>query len=333
MIQEMSGIKLTQPIIKISISYPASHKICLIYQEKQKVKLPRMMLGANPFHGVSYKSSAQRKEYRSYFNSAHRIYEIIEKSVEIGVKGIHVYTNDLEIEAVTMARKKYNEMLTVVAVLPDIYGALSRQAGTPDGKISTNLAKLKVLLKNSTSFISAGIKGDLVPLIRRALETELRLMEDTHPDVVLLHGALADIACATKQRDVLNVFIEKVREKGAVPGFATHNFLRLVESLKEMNISIPIIMAPFNKTGFMMNPSQEACINVFKEIKNETTVIAKKVLAGGILDPYEAQQYIFNELNIESAAIGIGNLYEVEKTFSDTKNILGDLFGNDIEIS
>ena len=297
------------------------------------MKLPRVMLGANPFHGVSYKNSAQRKEYRSYFNSAERIYEIIEKSFKLGVRGIHLYTNDLEIEAVNQAKKLFDDKLVVVAVLPDIYGALSRQAGTPEGKISTNLAKLKVLLRNSTSFISAGVKGDLVPLIKKALDTEIDLIKKTQPKFILLHGTLADITCATKKRDILEIFIKKVKNVGAIPGLATHNFYRLVESLKEMDISVPIIMAPFNQKGFMMNPAPETCIKTMYEIKNETVIIAKKVLAGGVLDPFHAQQYIFDKLKMDAAAIGIGTLYEAEKTFSDTKKILGERFNDDIEVN
>jgi hypothetical protein len=84
-------------------------------------------------------------------------------------------------------------------------------------------------------------------------------------------------------------------------------------------------MAPVNSKGFMMNPSMESCIEILKQERG-IFFIAKKIVAGGIIPPLEAQRYVFETVGVQSAAIGIGSVSEAEETFAASREALGDRF-------
>jgi hypothetical protein len=293
------------------------------------MKLPKVMLGSNPFHAVSYRSTQERKEFRRRFSTVESIYKVMERSAEIGIKGFHSYAKDMEIRAIIKMREKLGDSMTVVSILPDIYGAMSRQAGA--GSQDKNLAKIKMLFKNMPALMSAGMTGNLSPMVDSILKAELGFVKETKPSFVLLHGTLADIACVTEQRKLLLLFKERVLDAGAVPGLTTHNLGTTYRKLKEMNIHFPVIEAPFNPQGFMMQPSVEACLKVRREA-GDVHFIGKKILAGGSGDPRKGLLYAYREAGVQCTVIGIGSISEADETFDVAKEILGEEFSYEYDI-
>lgn len=286
------------------------------------MKLPRIILGANPFHGISYRSHQDRVKYRERFASIDNVLKIIHKSFELGVRGIHVFTTDVQIEAIVRAKEKLGDELIVVSIMPDLYSAAARQTGA---SAQESTSKLKQLLKNMPALIQAGFTGDLNRLIDKVFKTEMEIVKKTHPQFILLHGFLVDIACAAGQKYGLEVFQEKAAQLGAIPGINSHNYGRSHAMLQNLGIHFPVVQTSFNARGYMMNPSKASCIEAMKN-SNSVTHIAKKVLAGGVIPPLEAFQYIFLELNLPSASVGIASIEEAEETFSAACQVLkGDL--------
>jgi hypothetical protein len=293
------------------------------------MRLPKIMLGSNPFHAVSYRSTQERKEYRRRFSTAESIYRVMERSAEIGIRGFHSYAKDMEIMAIVKLREKLGDSMTVVSILPDIYGAMSRQAGASSQ--DKNLAKIKLLFKNMPALMSAGMTGNLTPMVDSILQSELGLIKETRPNFILLHGTLADVACVTEQKRLLLLFKERVLDAGAVPGLTTHNLGTTYRKLRDMNIHFPVIEAPFNPQGFMMQPSVEACLEVRKQA-NDVHFIGKKILAGGSGDPHKGLHYAYREAGVQCVVIGIGSVTEADETFGVAKEILGDEFSYEYDI-
>ncbi|MBN1503696.1 MAG: hypothetical protein JW952_01395 [Candidatus Eisenbacteria bacterium] len=285
------------------------------------MKLPKIMLGSNPFHAVSYRGSDERKEFRRRFADVDSVYRVMERSADLGVRGFHSYAKDTEIKAIVRLRERLGDSMTVVSILPDIYGAMSRQAG--EGAQDKNLAKIKLLLKNMPSLISAGVTGNLVPMIDSILKTELNVIKVTSPNFIFLHGTLTDMACVTDQRSLLQLFKDKVLERGAVPGLTTHNLGMVCAKLKAMGLRFPVIEAPFNPRGFMMQPSVEKCLELRREL-TDVCFIGKKVLAGGSVPPREGIAYAYRTAGVHCTVLGIGSVSEADETFSAGKEILGD---------
>jgi len=293
------------------------------------MKLPKIMLGSNPFHAVSYRGSEERKEFRRRFCDVDSMYKVMARSAELGVTGFHSYAKDFEIRAIVRLREKLGDSMTVVSILPDIYGAMTRQAG--EGTQDKNLAKIKLLLKNMPSLISAGVTGNLIPMIDSILKTELNFIKVTRPNFILLHGTLTDMACVTDQRSLLQLFKDKVREAGAVPGLTTHNLGMTCAKLKAMGLHFPVIEAPFNPRGFMMQPSVERCLEVRKE-SADVCFIGKKVLAGGSVPPAEGLAFAYRTAGVQCTVIGIGSVSEADETFSAGKEILGEEYSAQYDI-
>jgi hypothetical protein len=149
------------------------------------MKLPRVMLGANPFHGVSYRSAMDRKEYRKRFQSSEAIFQVIERSFDLGVRGIHSFAKETENAAVLKAKEKFGDSLKIVSVVPDIYGAVKRVTGAED---VTHATKLRLLMKSIPSVLNVGLTGNVVPLFRKPLAKELDIIRPTEPNAILLHG-------------------------------------------------------------------------------------------------------------------------------------------------
>jgi len=292
------------------------------------MKLPRITLGANPFHGISYRSNDDRKKYRERFATAENIIKIIQKAYELGIRGVHTFTTDIQLEAIQEAKARIGDDLVIISIIPDLYSAAARQTG---GKASANTAKLKQLLKNMPALIQAGITGNLNKIIDQVFDTELEIVSKIKPNFILLHGFLVDIACAAQQPYGLETFKQKVIEMGAVPGINSHNYGRTASMLKEMGIRFPVVQTAFNLKGHMMNPSKESCLQAAREA-DSVIHIAKKVLAGGVIPPRDALRYVFNEIQIPAAAIGIGSTEEAEETFSIAKEVMGSKFEEQIEV-
>ena len=219
--------------------------------------------------------------------------------------------------------------MTVVSILPDIYGAMSRQAG--GGSQDKNLAKIKMLFKNMPALMSAGMTGNLAPMVDSILKAELAFIKDTGPNFILLHGTLVDIACVTEQKKLLALFKERVLDAGAVPGLTTHNLGTTYDKLKEMSVHFPVIEAPFNPKGFMMQPSVEACLKVRKEA-GDVHFIGKKILAGGSGDPRGGLTYAYREAGVQCTVVGIGSVSEADETFGIAKEVLGEEFSYEYDV-
>jgi hypothetical protein len=294
------------------------------------MKLPKVMLGSNPFHAVSYRSTQERKEYRRRFSTVESVYKVMERSAEIGIRGFHSYAKDIEIGAIIKLREKLGDSMTVVSILPDIYGAMSRQTGA--SAQDKNLAKIKMLFKNMPALMSAGMTGNLSPMVDSILKAELSFIRDTRPNFILLHGTLVDVACVTEQKKLLLLFKERVLAAGAVPGLTTHNLGTTYKKLREMDVHFPVIEAPFNPKGFMMQPSIEACLEVRKDA-SDVHFIGKKVLAGGSCDPRRGLLYAYREAGVQCTVIGIGSVNEVDETFGVAKEVLGDEFSYQYDVN
>jgi hypothetical protein len=118
---------------------------------------------------------------------------------------------------------------------------------------------------------------------------------------------------------------------GAVPGLATHNFGVTYEKLKAMGVQVPLLMVPVNANGFMMRPSKEKCEAIIRDI-NGTVLIGKKILAGGCIQPKDAIEYVINDLQIPSIAIGIASVSECQQSFSAAQDVMGEKYSETIEV-
>lgn len=285
--------------------------------------LDRLILGSNAFEGVSYISRTQSLHYLEFFAKEDNIVPILEAALNAGVKTF-MLSNCGNVMA-ALQKFPRNKELTLLPVIPNAYEyAMEASEKGVLGAVLTKAKgfsvyqKVKLGLRALTK-IKSVITKDVLDLLLELIHFELASFEKYKLGGVILHGQLTDLALSSHNPDILTIFQDLVRDSYEVePMLATHNFGVLLPRLMEWKIKIPV-MAPLNKKGFMMRPSQPECERLVQESGYQ--IIAKKVLAGGRLTPEEAFPYL-KDKKIDSVVLGIGSVPEAYHTFSVAKSVL-----------
>ena len=133
---------------------------------------------------------------------------------------------------------------------------------------------------------------------------------------VLLHQLVTDMALALDMDWLFKEYVAFLSKKKIMPGFNTGNFVYLVKKFNEWKIDLSkiLILAPFNKAGFQMIPSMEACEEGLRVLP-APSVIAISVLAAGFVNPKDAAEYISGLPNIKGVAVGVSKQSHAQDTF------------------
>jgi hypothetical protein len=287
------------------------------------VTLDRLILGANAFEGVSYTSRPQSLHYLEHFGNPDNVVAVLAAAHSLGVKTFTLSNT----ENVMAALEKFDksEELTLLPVIPNVY-EYARDA-SEKGVLGSILEKAKRIdMYQKIRFglralgkIKSVISKDVFDLLVELIDFELAAFRPYKIGAVLLHGQVTDLALSSRNKGLLELFFNLIRDNhGLEPMLATHNFGTLVPQLTEWGIKVPI-MAPLNRKGFMMKPSQEACLKLVEEAGYP--IIAKKVLAGGRLTPEEGFGYLADK-RIISAVVGIGSVPEAYHSLSVARRVL-----------
>lgn len=279
--------------------------------------IDRILLGDNPLMGVDHLSQ-ERARLRG-IATAKNIAELLEFAYNVNVKGFVVSTHP-QLKGIIEYLLKYTalkEKITFYPILPYAYGYVRQM--TEKGIVATitdALAPASIYEKARIMF-SGGlslIKKDINGLLKTFIDVELLPLNEVNIKCVFLHDVLTDLALSLNLKDIFELFIEHINDKYKVrAGFVTKNFARLIRQLNEWGIENQVIMAPFNKIGFQMNPSREECEKELRNCKHD--VIAMSTLAAGYLKPEEAYNYLFRLPNIKSVVVGVSNIRHAEETF------------------
>ncbi|MFP4082802.1 MAG: hypothetical protein ACLFVG_08605 [Candidatus Aminicenantes bacterium] len=279
-------------------------------------KLSRIILGSNPFDGVSYLSRAQAKSYLEKFSQEEEIFRVMEAASKSGLDTITCAYNDRVINA--LERLPEDNRMKVIPVVPNAYDYVRDSSskgiiGTVADKLkrTQTFEKVKIVIKG-TSQIKGILTKDIQALIKSMLDLELAPFRKFDVPAVVLHGHIADLALVNDNKKVFDAYCDYIRNSfKAEPFIATHNFGRSLPKYEQWDLDITGIHTSFNKKGFMMRPSAAECEKLLE--KTDKYILAKKILAGGTLSPEEAFDYVKGK-NIPSLVVGLGSVQEVYHT-------------------
>jgi hypothetical protein len=167
--------------------------------------------------------------------------------------------------------------------------------------------------------LNAGYEMDIIGTVRPERELEdIKLLSDLNAISMILHADITD----KKDWNFIGKKLQIIKEENAIPGLATHmpysTTTRLFGSpIQDM---FDIYMVPVNKLGYLMDSDiygseERTHLNQIIE-KLDKTIIVKKVLAAGILQPQEAFDYLKTVEFADVVALGIASEAEAEETFS-----------------
>ena len=287
------------------------------------VQLPKLIIGANAFEGVSYMGRPQAAHFQEHFSKADNVVAVLDAAYNAGVRAFTCSNTPSVMEA--LQKFSHTPEMSIFPVIPNAYeyaqeasekGVLGAVMSKAKG--FTMYQKVKLGLRALTK-IKSVLTKDVMDLLLELLNFELMSFEKFTLGGVLLHGQVTDLALSSHNPDILGIFQEVIRDQyDKEPMLATHNFGSLLPQLMAWKIKMPI-MAPLNSKGFMMKPTREECEKLVAESGYQ--IIAKKVLAGGRLSPEEAFPYLLDK-KIDSVVVGIGSVPEAYHTFSVAKALL-----------
>jgi hypothetical protein len=167
--------------------------------------------------------------------------------------------------------------------------------------------------------LETGFKMDVVGTVRPENEmNDIETLSDLKANSMLLHAVITD----KKDWDSIGEKLQGIKDANAVPGLVTHMPFQTTSSLVESPIIdlFDLYMVPVNKLGYLMDcdtygTEERAKLDIM--IKNlNKTIIAKKVLAAGILQPEEAFNYLKSVDFADIVTLGIASENEAQETFN-----------------
>lgn len=165
-----------------------------------------------------------------------------------------------------------------------------------------------------------GFPMDIVATIRPDPEEgvdDVELLTQLDAKAILLHASVTD-QC---NWDLLGEKLDVINDSGAIPGLVTHTPFKTTRKLLDSPVlnDFQIYGVPVNRLGYLMDcdthgPEDRA---KFRELimNLDKTVMAKKVLAAGIMTPDDAFDYLKTLDFVDIVAVGIASEVEAEETF------------------
>ncbi len=277
-----------------------------------------LLVGDNPFHGISHLSQERVRNRGRPINDPHFAANLVETSIHSGANGFMFSVSDTTLSILNILTKDTTiDQVNLYPLVPYAYEyvRLATHAGGIPG-LGKRMAKQIVKSRNASAAFF-GLKGILtvngMDLMKAYLAYEIsRIKTSVHKKgivrSVLLHEVVTDMCLALNIDSLFKSYIEFLQSRKIKPGFETRNFPFLLKKLGEWEINSDdiLIAAPFNKIGFYMNPSKNEC-EVALSTLHKPNVIAMSILAAGYLKPSEAIEYIDNLPNINSIVVGISS--------------------------
>jgi len=163
-----------------------------------------------------------------------------------------------------------------------------------------------------------GISMDIIGTIRPEKEDEdFETFSDLNAISMLIHGVTTDAG----DWDFIESNLLRIKDEGVIPGLVTHMPFQTTASLLKSPLLdlFDIYSVPVNKLGYLMDcdmygVDERSKLNGLLNEMNKI-VIAKKVLAAGVLKPKEAFDYLKTVNFPDIVALGIASEAEAEETF------------------
>jgi hypothetical protein len=295
--------------------------------KKMNKEQPILLVGDNPFHGISHLSQQNVKNRGTDITRAKYASDIVKTSIENGANGFMFSVSETTLSILHMLpEKEPKERLNLYALVPYAYEYVrlaTHEGGLPG--LAKRFAK-EVLQSGNLKTVGVGLKGvltsDPMDVMKAYLSYEIIRVKASAKNrgvlrSVLLHEVITDMAIALNLESLVKSYIKFMNDHGVKPGFETRNFSYLVNKFKEWDIDFKgiVLATPFNKIGFYMNPSKDECEKALADVSGGT-VIMMSILAAGYLKPKEAIDYVRGLPNANAIVVGVSNEQQARETFS-----------------
>ena len=276
--------------------------------------MDKVLFGDNQFFGVNHASDEKSRAQALKFKEDAAIIRVLDQALDLGINTFMCTTHD-RIANICDHLRAHPDRYKDFKVYPCMpYAHKYANAVTELGILGT----IKQYIPGNifSTFTKGGIamiSKDFNKLMQILIDAEMKMFKGINTPVIFIQNVLVDMILGLKMYDVFKEYDNYIRKQYETePGYITMNMPALLEALKSVGITNPIICASINKIGFRMSGGIEAneeCLN-----KDDFRPIAMQVLAGGALRPKEAIEYLGRFPKIESVLFGASSENHIRET-------------------
>lgn len=314
-------------------------------------KIPRIVLGQHPYDGTTYTSWERDQQYLKRWKGPRSMVEMMKPVFQcFGLTASREVPSDTELsrwhlEALRLTMEELDTEIALVlgSALPtkgrvDVSGYLYRLSYKLAGEefqrkwrgdpiVRYGMERSKTTEADMDRFIQKATSLPVTP------PPELRKIEVDYERLdallnryrgfnvpVYASNAGFELLILAQRFDELQRVADHI--KGRMGSFllGTHYAGVTIPMVEEAKIRIDGYLTPVNETGIYMFPTQELAVEVIRRVKKP--IVAIKPLGGGRVQPEKAFRYVFQEVGIPMAMVGIGSLEEAEETFGAAMKVL-----------
>ena len=275
----------------------------------------KLILGDNQFFGVNHADLKKAAITKELFGSHESIAHFIKESLNIGLDGFMINSNDFGFKVVNEFDFKNQRAECHYSIpYPHKYAGIVNDSGMI-ALVSLVFKQLKFrdvfsVLKFALSLNAA----HLLPIIVR-MEIPKTLPKGS---VVYLQNVVTDLTMGLKNGDrILSAYINSVKSMGYKPGLITLNPSKLVEVLKRSHSKDELFLCfNINYSGFNVFPSVSKVEAAIADAKDSTSfnLMGMSIFSSGSrgVSIEESIEYI-KSLRLDYVVFGSSKLSNIEK--------------------
>ena len=271
----------------------------------------KIILGDNQFFGVNHFDLEKGEKTKLKFDTTTKIETFINDSLEIGLNGFMINSNEKGYEIVNTSEFGSAKEIHYSIPYPHKYASMVNENGM--------MSLFRHVIKN-TSFIKNLIGGiklvatqnlkSITPLALN-LEVPKNLKKGSY---IYMQNIITDLLMGMGRGDILIEFIKSVSNMGYKPGIITLNpimFDKLLKNEQDANwLKDLVVCFNINKEGFNVFPSLDS-VECFIESRPKYKLMGMSVFASGASNIPESVEYI-KKLNLDYIVFGSSNLENIQ---------------------
>ena len=271
----------------------------------------KIILGDNQFFGVNHFDLKKGEKTKLKFDTTTKIEAFINDSLEIGLDGFMINSNEKGYEIVNARKFDSAKEIHYSIPYPHKYASMVNENGMMSlfGHIIKNTSFIKNLIGGIKLVATQNLKS-ITPLALN-LEVPKNLKKGSY---IYMQNIITDLLMGMGRGDILIEFIKSVSKMGYKPGIITLNpimFDKLLKNEQDANwLEDLVVCFNINKEGFNVFPTLDS-VEKFIESRPKYKLMGMSIFASGASNIPQSINYI-KKLNLDYVIFGTSRIENIK---------------------
>ena len=278
----------------------------------------KIILGDNQFFGVNHFDLKKGEKTKLKFDTTTKIEAFINDSLEIGLDGFMINSNEKGYEIVNASEFDNAKEIHYSIPYPHKYASMVNENGMMSlfGHIIKNTSFIKNLIGGIKLVATQNLKS-ITPLALN-LEVPKNLKKGSY---IYMQNIITDLLMGMGRGDILIEFIKSVSKMGYKPGIITLNpimFDKLLKDKQDANwLKDLVVCFNINKEGINVFPSLDSVEN-FIESRPKYKLMGMSIFASGAANIPQSVNFI-KKLNLDYVVFGSSKIENIQNNLEQFK--------------